>query len=411
MAGLHANNAPTLLVADDEAEIADIVKAVGEGLGFAVTCVLEGLEVMVLVDRIKPDVIVLDLRMPGADGVEIIRELGNRKCQAKIVLMSGMDQRTLSSVQALGRKHDLDIGSTLTKPMSIDAIEDALRPYASGGKPAPGLAQADPVTRFNYGLIVYYEPELVLLPVANVNDLRIRVVPQWRLDDGQFIAERELRDWASQNHVFKGIVKMLLASSLETLRVWGNQDFTPQLILRLNSELFFNLDTPDVLAEMVDSYSVPRELITIEVEETAVTREKDSIVDVMSRLRIKGFKISICIQSDGEEILPILDSLPVDGIVINMDYLSRKPGFLHDMESEFLYSSMTSMINHKGIGVCASNVNSADVREFLDRCEFNSVRGTQIQEPITADCVLPLYREQKFAEKSLSDWATPEESR
>ena len=56
---------PSLLVADDEIEIGEIVKAVAEGLGFEVTCVEEGSTVVGLVDRIKPDVIanIMNLQM------------------------------------------------------------------------------------------------------------------------------------------------------------------------------------------------------------------------------------------------------------------------------------------------------------------------------------------------------------
>lgn len=391
-----SSHKPTLLVADDEADIADIIQAVGEDLGFEVTCVLEGLEVVALVDRLNPDVICLDLRMPGADGVEIIRELGNRHCASNIILMSGMDQRTLSSVQTLGREHALEIGSTLTKPMSIDAIEAALRPFAGGRKHTADIPKFTKASSFDYGLTIYYEPELVLKPQNESNVPRIRVVPRWRNDDGEYLEESRFHDWIVKTGVVKGIARLMLDSALETLRVWGNQSFSPQLSLRLHAGWLKELDMPDVLAEIVDSFCVPRELVAIEVDEDAVTHEHNSIVDVLSRLRIKGFKISICIAREGEDILSQLDHLPVDTLVIDMSYLSNRPDFLHNMETEFLYSSMTSIINHKGIVTCASNVNSGEILTFLRRCDINSVRGSHIHAPVTSDSILPLYKAGSF---------------
>ncbi len=387
----------TLLVADDEIEIGEIIQAVAEDLGFRVTCVHEGLKVVDLVERLKPDVIALDLRMPGADGVEIIRELGNRKCSANIILMSGMDQRTLTSVQALGRVHDLEIGTTLTKPMSVDAIEAALRPLLARIKKVPQLPQKTLSTAFDFGFAVGYQPELTLNPLHGSALNRVRVVPRWTKDTGEILQNNQLTEWVSRREIGKGLSKMILESALEALRVWGNLGFSPLLSLKLDSTLFLELGIPDILAEIADSYFVPRELIAFEIDEASVTRKQNSAVDVLSRLRIKGFKLSICIEKEGEEILPIIDTLPLDNIIIDMQYVSRNPDFLHNMETEFLYSSLISVTNNKGIATCATNVNTPDSVIFVQRCKFNSARGTQLIAPVPAGQIVPLYEEGELA--------------
>lgn len=390
----------TLLVADDEIEIGEIIQAVAEDLGFTVTCVHEGLKVVDLVERLKPDVIALDLRMPGADGVEIIRELGNRKCTANIILMSGMDQRTLSSVQALGRELDLEIGTTLTKPMSADAIEDALRPFLAPQKKASRHTPKPMTSRFDYGFSVLYEPELALNPLHGGGNNVVNVVPRWLKDTGEVLENHHLAQWLAQSEIGKGLSKMMLGSAFESLRVWGNQGFTPLLSLKLAPAMFLELGIPDILAEIADRNCVPRELIRLEIDETAVTHRKNSVVDVLSRLRIKGFRLSICIESEGESILPIIDTLPVDSVVLDMEYVSRNPDFLHNMETEFLYSSLVSVTNHKGIATCATNVNTPDIVTFVQRCKFNNARGSQLFTPVTADQIVPLYMEGDFADKS-----------
>lgn len=393
------NTPTTLLIADDEIEIGEIIQAIAEDLGFKVTCVHEGLKVVDLVDRLKPDVIALDLRMPGADGVEIIRELGHRKCAANIILMSGMDQRTLSSVQALGREHALEIGTTLTKPMSADAIEGALRPFLAKTNKTPNNALNSFSSKFDYGLTVMYEPELTLHPLRGVGSKRVRVLPRWILDSGEILKGNHLAIWLTRADIGKGLSKMLLSSALESLRVWGNQGFSPMLSMKLEPALFLELGIPDILAEIADSHFVPRELITLEIDEAAITRKQNSIVDVLSRLRIKGLKLSLCMEAEGEAILPIIDSLPIDNVVLDMEYMARRPDFLLNMETEFLYSSWTSVTNHKGIFACATNVNTPDVLTFVQRCNFNSARGSQLFVPVSADEIVPLYMESGIADK------------
>lgn len=383
---------PTLLVADDEEEIGEIFKALAEDLGFDVTCVTEGSEVVELVDRMRPTVIALDLRMPGTDGVEVIRELGRRSCKSAIILMSGMDQRTLSSVQALGNELSLNIGGTLTKPASIDAIESALKPYLKMKVEAhPSISQKQVARKLDYGFEVLYRPELVINPTANSAREKLLVCTQWRMDDGMVINGIRLDNWIKENSVGKGISRMALDHALENIRIWSNQGFSPEVSVSIDESLLSDLDLPDMLVNMVDNANVARELLCIEIEEDSFMRNRTSIADVLSRIRIKGFRIVLNVLGEGENILPYLDKLPIDKINLNMSSLNNKPNFLNNMEVEFLYSSLTSLCKQNGLLVCGDHVNTEDQMKFVRKCNFNSIRGRQISAPLHAHEILPRY--------------------
>lgn len=388
----NAMQKSTLLVADDEEEIGEIFRALAEDLGFDVTCVTEGSEVVDLVDRMRPTVIALDLRMPGTDGVEVLRELGRRNCKAAIILMSGMDQRTLSSVQALGKELSLDIGGTLTKPASIDAIESALKPYLNIKKePQPDISRKPPSRELDYGFTVLYQPELVINPAADSVHGKLLVQMQWRMDDGMIITGLRLDNWIKENSVGKGISRMALDHALENVRIWSNQGFSPEISLSLDETLLSDLDLPDMLADMVDNSNVARELLGIEIDEDSFMRDRTSIADVLSRLRIKGFRIVLNVLGEGENVLPYLDKLPIDKLNLNMSSLSSKPDFLNNMETEFLYSSLASLCKQNGLLVCGEHINTEDQMKFVRKCNFNSIRGRQVSAPLLAREILPLY--------------------
>ena len=192
---------------------------------------------------------------------------------------------------------------------------------------------------------------------------------------------------------------------METVRVWSNQEFTPEISIELDNSFLTDLSTPDVLAMLADHYYVPREWLAIEIDEKSIISKKDSVGDVLSRLRIKGFRIAVAAEGEGENLLPLMDSLPIDKVVLDLSHLNDNANFHSDMEVEFLYSSLTSITNKKGITACAANVNSAEMLDFVKKCNFNSVRGTQVFSPKRANEILPLYQDGKFSANGKSNQA------
>ena len=82
-----------LLVVDDEPAFGTIVKRVAQGCGFEVV-VTETAGAFINAARLwHPTVILLDLKIPGSDGIELLRSLAADKCQAHVVLSSGADDQ------------------------------------------------------------------------------------------------------------------------------------------------------------------------------------------------------------------------------------------------------------------------------------------------------------------------------
>lgn len=76
-----------------------------------------------------PDLIVSDLGMPGSDGFQFMEKLSARKFGGSIVLVSGMDARTLNSASLMAKFHRLNILDTLSKPVDRNAMATALHRF------------------------------------------------------------------------------------------------------------------------------------------------------------------------------------------------------------------------------------------------------------------------------------------
>ena len=72
------------------------------------------------------DIIILDIKMPKMDGVEILRRLAIKKCKAKIILISGFDSCVLHSSSMLANELGLNVVAQVTKPVQPKQIQNVI---------------------------------------------------------------------------------------------------------------------------------------------------------------------------------------------------------------------------------------------------------------------------------------------
>jgi DNA-binding response OmpR family regulator len=115
-----------LLIVDDQRLFAELIANVAKMAGFATEVAVTADEFLEKVDTFKPTVMTIDLLMPEADGIELLRALAARNCVAQILVISGFDKRVLQTAQVLGRELGLKISGTIAKPIRAADLRKTL---------------------------------------------------------------------------------------------------------------------------------------------------------------------------------------------------------------------------------------------------------------------------------------------
>jgi DNA-binding NarL/FixJ family response regulator len=114
-----------VLLCDDSAQLRELVRAVLEIEGNVVVGEAEnGRDAIGQAERHQPDVVVLDLSMPVMDGLEALPEIRRVAPQAKVVVLSGFDNRALVE-QALGLGAECFIEKGRSPHEIVAAVEAA----------------------------------------------------------------------------------------------------------------------------------------------------------------------------------------------------------------------------------------------------------------------------------------------
>lgn len=119
----------SFLVVEDNAFTSIVVCETLKSLGAAVietaSTGREALDVIVTSET-SPDVLLVDLRMPEMGGVELIKRLAEQRYEGHVVLTSGVNERTLASVEEVARTVDVNVLGCLSKPITAAALAELL---------------------------------------------------------------------------------------------------------------------------------------------------------------------------------------------------------------------------------------------------------------------------------------------
>ncbi|MFG0765235.1 MULTISPECIES: response regulator [Aeromonas] len=148
---------PHILVVDDHSEIRDLLKRFLEQHGMRVSCARDGKEMKRLLDEREFDLLVLDLMMPGEDGLTLCREL-RVKSRLPIIMLTAMGEET-------DRIIGLEMGADdyLAKPFNprelLARIKAVMRRTQVESQPVPEALTRD--LRFDRWLLDINRRELV----------------------------------------------------------------------------------------------------------------------------------------------------------------------------------------------------------------------------------------------------------
>lgn len=111
-----------ILVVDDEDLIRGMVATYLSRRGYHIHEAKDGAEALEFVERMAPDIVLLDMHMSGLNGIDVLRELRQRCYAGKVIVVSASQDENLL-------KEALDLGSidTLSKPVDLEQRDLAIQ--------------------------------------------------------------------------------------------------------------------------------------------------------------------------------------------------------------------------------------------------------------------------------------------
>lgn len=117
-----------LVIDDNEFTRIVVTKALGALGAMGVATAANGAEALAYMESAEspPDVLLVDLRMPGMSGLELLIRLSEQGYGGAVILISGTDEETLAAARDLAKDRNVNVLGTLAKPVDAQSLADLL---------------------------------------------------------------------------------------------------------------------------------------------------------------------------------------------------------------------------------------------------------------------------------------------
>lgn len=370
---------PVLFAFDDDTSILSVVSGIAERAGFEVYTTTEPRELLGRLPELEPCAIVLDLQMPGMDGVEVLRELADLQTSAGIILLSGMDERTLASAEGYASARGLTVAATMQKPFVPEDLNEKLQATQTA------VAELTPEDLQNAiireELVVYYQPTIRRFADGSWDVSAMEALLRWEHPQKGMIYPEKFVGMAEEGGLGRAMTDFVIRRGVEQLKGWQASRLDLGLRINIAAGLIADLDFPDRLEATLREYEIDPSYLTLELTETAMLGQDTEVFDIMTRLRVKNVNLAIDDFGIGYSSLTQLFAMPFNEMKIDKSLVMRVP---ESKEASIMVSALVDLAHKLSLTVCAEGVETDAALNFLASVGCDGAQGFLVSQPIPA---------------------------
>jgi EAL domain-containing protein (putative c-di-GMP-specific phosphodiesterase class I) len=353
-----------LLIIDDEEDICDLIAEIGERRGLEPRTTSNAENVQQILSEFAPDIIMMDLMMPGIDGVELLRLLSDKAKNAKLCLISGSDARVLNSARRLGSAHGLNVVAALEKPLSIPTLNGFFDTLINTDKPEVAEDRALAIASGQFRL--YYQP-VIELSTRRVKG--VEALARWQHPDRGILLPDKFIEQVTNDGLMQALTDFVIKTCIRQAAAWYQAGEKLALAMNVTASTLLDLSLPDRMAEMCKQHGVPPELLILEVTETEAMRDVTRTMDVLLRMRLRNIGVSIDDFGTGHSSLRELQRMPFSEMKIDRSFVSD---MATSKDCAVIVKSTIDLGHNLGLKVIAEGIEDQGTWDMLrDRgCDF-----------------------------------------
>lgn len=253
-----------------------------------------GLQVVWDPDR-PVDIVVSDIAMPGMDGVEFVRHLGESGASISLILTSAVDPTVLASIANVADAYKVSLLGVISKPVTAAKLARLVELHRSarpGGRSLDAAFSLDEITQAwaNDEFEPWFEPKVDL---ATASIRGFTAVPHWQHATRGLLPASEFMESIRARGLNDDFVWLMLRKSAAQCRKWREQGHDLGVTVNLSFQSLTDVHMAPRVQQIAENEGLDPRFMLLTVTEGALNTEQARALENLARLRVMGFGLGI----------------------------------------------------------------------------------------------------------------------
>ncbi|MEJ6670055.1 MAG: EAL domain-containing response regulator [Pseudomonadales bacterium] len=335
------------------------------------------------------DLLILDLNMPGMDGIEFLNVLADHALNPALIFFSGEDHRLLEVAEDLAKDLGIRVLGSISKPIDRSKIETLLQRVELKTAPATQasaqseLSEAEIRTGITAGAIrLVYQPKV---DAVSLDMIGVEALLRWETPEGQLLGPGAVVPVAERSGLMFELTQAIFRIAMNQLSQWCGLGYRWKVSCNFSVSDLTEPSVVSVLDDALTATSVPAELVILEVTESKLPEDVASVMSSLTRMRLKGCGISIDDFGTGFSSMEQLRRFPFTELKIDRAFVN---GAHAKPSAKAIFESSVDLARRLGMSSVAEGVEDEADLALCRALGVDLIQGYYIARPMFPEAVV-----------------------
>ena len=332
-----------------------------------------------------PDVILVDLDMPGMDGIEFIGHVAQRRLARGVALVSALDPALLNTVQTMARAYGLHVLGSVEKPLTVDKLQAVLTRYEErlhdvddDEEVEVGIEELRAALA-NGEIVPWFQPQVEF---ANGKVVAVEALARWHRGDGQIVRPHHFVPLLEREGLAGALTDSILDQACAWKRRWDGEGMGCNLAVNVSPAVLHDPAAADRYQQIVQAHGIDPAQVVLEITESLLMADAARGLGVLARLRLKGFGLSIDDFGTGYSSLAQLSQVPFTELKIDQGFVS---GAHAQPRKRAVIEASLDLARKLQLDTVAEGVETVEDWQMLAELGCGMAQGYLIAPPVPAE--------------------------